>query len=59
MGNREHREPPPLPPWVPDSVRQLLAEDRASWSGRKFKPPARRIPVRKGSVAELLTQERR
>lgn len=48
-----------IPAGIPESIARMLAEGRASWSGKAFVPPAKRIRPRPGPPASQYVSEGR
>ncbi|MGH2759416.1 MAG: type II toxin-antitoxin system Phd/YefM family antitoxin [Vicinamibacterales bacterium] len=50
-----------IPATVPENVAQLLAEGRATWSGRRFTAPTAPVRLKRGAptVAEAIAEDRR
>ena len=48
-----------IPTGVPENLARMLAEGRATWSGKPFRPPARRIRPRPGPpFSQYISEDR-
>jgi len=50
-----------IPATVPESVARLLADGRATWSGKRFTAPDAPVKLKRGAptVAEAIAEDRR